>query len=406
MNHALRRLAAAIGFGIGFGCMLAAPLAQAQELKIGALYPFSGGLALLGDESFRGAQLAVEERNAAGGVLGRQITLVKADAVDANQAVGEARRLTSVEGVSAIFGSYASGISSAATQVTELAGVPFFELGAVADTITGRGFKYVFRSNSTAKNFAERSLEAVFKVVGPALKADPKGFKLAIIYEDGPYGTLVAGFQKEEAKRLGLNVVEAQAYSAKSVDLSSLVLRLKGAGADLVLHTAYQNDTVLFFRQSAAAGYKPRAVVGAGGGYSLTDTAQALGTAMEGVYDIDFPQITMNPAGAPGLNEFAAAYRKKYGVAPRSGHSLVNYVGAKAFLEVLARAKSTDKDKIREAVLAYRQPAGSNAAGWGFQFAENGQNVLATTNVMQWQQGKLVTVYPEALATAKAITAN
>lgn len=401
MFKTMRRVAAAVGMGM----LVAAPV-HAQDMKIGALYPFSGGLALLGDESFRGVQLAVDERNAAGGVNGRQVTLVKADAVDANQAVGEARRLTSVEGVTAVFGSYASGIASAATQVTELAGVPFFELGAVADTITGRGFKYVFRSNSTAKNFAERTLEAVGAVVAPSIKADPKTLKLAIVHEDGPYGALVAGFQKDEAKRLGLNVVEVQAYSAKTVDLSSLILRLKGAGADLVLHTAYQNDAVLFFRQAAAAGYKPRAIIGAGGGYSLTDTAQAIGAAMDGVYNVDFPQITMNPAGAKGLNEFVAAYQKKFGGAPRSGHSLANYVGAKAFLEVLARAKSTEKDKIREAVLAYKQPAGSTATGWGFDFGDNGQNKLASTNLMQWQQGKLVTVYPASVATAKPLGAN
>jgi len=394
-----KRLATAVGC---LTIMAAAP-AYAQDIKLGALYPFSGGLALLGDESFRGTQMAIDERNAAGGINGKKIVLVKADAVDANQAVGEARRLTSVEEVSAIFGSYASGISAAATQVTELAGVPYFELGAVADTITSRGFKYVFRSNSTAKSFAERSVESIIKVIAPQMKVDPKTLKIAIIHEDGPYGTLVGGFQKEEAKRLGLNVVESLPYSAKSVDLSSLVLRIKGSNADVVLQTSYQNDTLLFFRQSASAGYKPKAIIGAGGGYSLQETAQALGASVEGVFNVDFPQVTMKDSGAPGLKDFVAAYEKRYGMQPRSGHSLVNYVGAKGFLDVLAQAKSTDKDKIREAVLAYRKPVGSNAAGWGFQFAENGQNQLASTNLMQWQGGKLVTVYPEAVSTAKPI---
>ncbi|CAN5344036.1 ABC transporter substrate-binding protein [soil metagenome] len=382
--------------------LLAAPV-LADDLKIGALYPFSGGLALLGDESYRGAQLAVDERNAAGGINGQKIVLIKADAVDANQAVGEARRLTSVENVVAVFGSYASGVASAATQVTELAGVPYFELGAVADTVNERGFKYVFRSNSTARNFAERSIESVVKVIAPQLKVDPKSLKIAIIFEDGAYGTLVSGFQKEAAGKLGLNVVESQSYSAKSVDLSSLVLRLKGAGADVVLQTSYQNDTILFVRQSADAGYKPRALIGAGGGYSLTDTAKSLGAAMDGAYDVDFPQSTMDEKGAPGLKAFTAAYQKQFGSAPRSGHSLVNYVGAKAFLDVLAAAKSTDKDKIRAAVLAYKQPMGTTAAGWGFQFGENGQNQLATTNLMQWQNGKLETVYPDNVATAKPL---
>lgn len=382
---------------------LATAPALAADLKIGALYPLSGGLALLGDESFRGVQLAVDERNAAGGVNGNKIVLVKADAVDANQAVGEARRLTSVENVTAVFGSYASGIASAATQVTELAGVPYFELGAVADTITGRGMKYVFRNNATAKSFADQSVETIIKIVAPDLKVDPKALKIAIIFEDGSYGTLVSGFQKDEAKRLGLNVVESQSYSAKSVDLSSLVLRLKSAGADIVLQTSYQNDTILFVKQAATAGYKPKALIGAGGGYSLSDTAKQLGGAMDGAYDVDFPQDTMAEKGAPGLRAFSAAYLKQFGTAPRSGHSLANYVGAKGFLDILANAKSTDKDKIREAVLAYKKPLGSNAAGWGFDFSENGQNKLATTNVMQWQKGKLETVYPEAVATAKPI---
>jgi branched-chain amino acid transport system substrate-binding protein len=386
--------------------VMAVTPSQAQDVKVGALYPFSGGLALLGDESFRGVEMAVEERNTNGGINGKKITLLKADAVDANQAVGEARRLTSVENVSAIFGSYASGVSSAATQVTELAGVPYFELGAVADTITGRGFKYLFRSNATAKSFADRSIESIVKVIAPNLKIDPKALKIAIIYEDGPYGTLVGGFQKEEAKRLGLNVVETQAYSAKSVDLSSLVLRLKGSGADVVLQTSYQNDTLLFFRQSASAGFKPKAVIGAGGGYSLQETAQALGTSIEGIFNVDFPQVTMKEDGAPGLKNFVAAYQKRYGVQPRSGHSLVNYVGAKAFLDVMVEAKSTDKDKIRSAVLSYKKPVGSSAAGWGFQFGENGQNQLASSNLMQWQGGKLLTVFPESVATAKPIAAK
>src|ERR1700712_4407610 len=165
MFNALRRVTAGIGiaFSIALPFAFVSAPAHAQDIKLGALYPFSGGLALLGDESYRGVQLAVDERNAAGGINGKQIALVKADAVDASQAVGEARRLTSVENVVAVFGSYASGISQAATQVTELPGVPSFELGATADTITTRGVKYLFRLNPTAKNIGERTLEALLK---------------------------------------------------------------------------------------------------------------------------------------------------------------------------------------------------------------------------------------------------
>ena len=242
-------------------------MASAQNtVRLGALYPFSGGLALLGDESFRGFELAVEKRNAEGGLLGKKIQIFKSDAVDANQAVGSARRLISVDKVQAIFGSYASSISFAATQVSEKEGIPYFELGAISDPITERGYEYIFRSNPTSKGFADRTIDVINEIIAPGLKVKPSDLRIAIIHEDALYGTTVAKYQIEAAKKAGLNVVEVLPYSAKAVDLSSMILRLKGSKVDVVLQTSYQNDTVLFFRQMKEADFKPRAVIGAGGG--------------------------------------------------------------------------------------------------------------------------------------------
>ena len=378
--------------------------ASAQDLRLGALYPFSGGLALLGDESFRGFELAVERRNAEGGLLGRKITIVRGDAVDANQAVGTARRLTSVDRVQAIFGSYASSISFAATQVSELAGVPYFELGAISDPITERGFKYVFRSNPTSKSFANRTLDVINEIIAPGLNVKPQDLRIAIVHEDALYGTTVAKFQVEAAKAAGLNVVEVLPYSAKAVDLSSLILRLKGSNVDVVLQTSYQNDTVLFFRQMQEAAFKPKAIIGAGGGYSMQDTVNAVGADnMHGVFDIDFTQYLTNESGAPGLNAFVQAYEKKYGSAPRSGHSLANYAGALIFFDAIQNAGSMDPDKIRAAVLALEKPEGSTPTGWGAKFDQNGQNTLGLPSVMQWLDGKLTTVYPADAAVAKPV---
>ena len=89
------------------------------EVKFGALYPFSGALALLGEESARGLEIAVDEINAAGGVQGEQIVLERGDAVDNNQAIGEARRLISVAGVKAIFGP-GTNIPAAAREIIDL----------------------------------------------------------------------------------------------------------------------------------------------------------------------------------------------------------------------------------------------------------------------------------------------
>jgi branched-chain amino acid transport system substrate-binding protein len=211
--------------------LASAASAWAQEsLKIGALYPFSGGLALLGDESYRGLEIAVEERNAGGGIKGKQLQIVKGDAVDPNQAVGEARRLISVESVPVIFGTYSSSLSFAATQVAELAGIPYFELGAISEPITERGFKNVYRSNPTARDFGNRIVDVVIEAIAPALNTDDKALKIGIIHEDSLYGQTVTGFQTARAKEKGLNVVETLPYSAKSVDLTP-VMPDSGSGA-------------------------------------------------------------------------------------------------------------------------------------------------------------------------------
>ena len=386
--------------------MTAVSSATAAGIKVGALYPFSGGLAVLGEESFRGLEIAVDERNAAGGIQGgKQVELIKGDAVDPNQAVGEARRLISVVDVKAIFGTYSSSRAFAASQVAELAGIPYFELGAISNPITERNFKYVFRTNPTSRDFAVSTVDAVINAVAPAVGVDAKDLKVAIIHEDSLYGTTVAGYQEERAKESGLNVVEVLPYSANAVDLSSLILRLKGAKVDVVLQTSYQNDTVLFFRQAKEAGYALKAAIGAGGGYSMMDTVEALGPDnIEGALNVDFTQYRTNPAAAPGINEFVEKYKAKYNEPPRSGHSLANYFGARVFLDALDRAGSMDKDAIRKAILATDVPVKTTPTGWGVKFDESGQNTRASVFLMQWQGGKLVTVYPPEAAVAKMKT--
>jgi branched-chain amino acid transport system substrate-binding protein len=377
--------------------------AWAETITVGALYPLSGGLALLGEESFRGFELATEEVNANGGIQGgKKIVFEKGDAVDPNQAVGEARRLISVKDVPVIFGTYSSSRSFAASQVAELAGVPYFELGAISDPITEREFKYVFRTNPTAKSFAKAIVDAIPDAIAPKLGVKASSLKVAIIHEDSLYGTTVAGYQEERAKEKGLNIVEIMPYAANSVDLSSLILRLKGAGTDVVLQTSYMNDTVLFFRQMKEGGLKLKAIIGAGGGYSMQDAVDAVGAEnMEGALNVDFTQYKTNPKAAPGINAFVEIYKAKYGTLPRSGHSLANYMGAKVIYAAMDKAGSMDKDAIRASIMKVDIPTGTTATGWGAKFGDDGQNTRAKPYLMQWQKGELVTVFPPAAAVAE-----
>lgn len=373
----------------------------AAEVKFGALYPFSGDLALLGEESYRGLEIAVQEINADGGVQGEEVVLERGDAVDNNQAIGEARRLISRESVAGIFGTYASSRSIAASQVAELSGVPYFELGGVADEITGRGLEWLWRTNPTAEDMGKLIVEMVVEAVAPGIDRDPGDLRIGIIHEDSSYGTSVAGHQERYGEEAGLNIVTVQAYPANTVDMSSLVLDLQDRDVDVVFQTSYQNDSVLFLQQANEADFRPAAIVGGGGGYSLQPTADAVGhDLIDGVLNADFTQYLVNTDSTPGLEAFVDAYEEAYGEFPRSGHSLNNYVGAKAILQALDEADGFEPETIKEALAAIDIPFGETAAGYGVKFGENNQNERASMMGLQWQDGKLVTVYPEEAAYA------
>nr|WP_232530369.1 ABC transporter substrate-binding protein [Pacificitalea manganoxidans] len=377
------------------------------EVKFGALFPFSGGLALLGEESARGVEIAVDEINAAGGVQGEEVVLVRGDAVDNNQAIGEARRLISREGVKAILGSYSSSRSIAASQVAELSGIPYFELGAVADDVTGRGLQYLFRTNPTAEDMGKMIVDMIVNEVAPGLGKEPSDLTVGIIHEDSSYGTSVAGHQEHYGAEAGLNIATVQGYPASTVDMSSLVLDLQSKNVDVVLQTSYQNDSVLFLQQANEAGFKPAAIIGGGGGYSMLPTAEAVGNdVIEGVLDVDFTQYAVNTEFTPGLDGFVTAYKEKYGADPRSGHSLNNYVGALAVLQAIDAGEGFEPQDIIDAVTAIDIPEGQTAAGYGVKFGENNQNERAKMMGMQWQDGKLVTVYPRDAAVAEFMIGN
>ncbi len=389
---------AVLGSALALPAMARRAWSQADPLPLGALYPFSGMLSLFGDESYRGLELAVDERNGAGGLFDRPLKLIKGDAVDPGAAATEAKRLIGPEKVGAVFGSFASPLVIAASQVTELAGIPFFELGAICDPVLDRGFRTLFRSCSSATMLAALSVDTIGETLARQwhLESEPQraDLRVAILHEDGMYGSTVGALQLARCKERRLTVIDKLAYSATGPDLGNAVQRFRGADVTAVLHTGYQSDTVMFYRQMKQAAWQPRMIVGAGGGYALVDTATTIGPDFDGTLNVGFPPYGINPDVAPGLHDVESAYERKYGTKPRSGHSLANYVGAKLFFDVLLRAGSLDKDKVRDAIQTFDIPLDHTANSWGARFDEKGQNTLALPVVAQWHGNVLRTVQP------------
>lgn len=381
--------------------MLGRPaLAQPRngELRVGALFPFSGSLAIYGDEVFRGLSLAVSAANDAGGAGGRRLVLTRADAADATAAVAETRRLAS-EGVGLIFGTFATGAALAASQAAEQQGVCFVELAAAADPLTARGFRGVFRTAPDAAGLA--GLAAAF-VTGPVAAAsgrEASSLRLAMLTERGARGfalasALLAGFEGTSMAALE-NLI-----SVPGEDLAPLIARLRASGADVLLHDSDQAGVVRLAGAMAAEGLRLPVRIGLGAGYSLSDSAAVAGPAIEGAFSLDVPQYAAAEAATPGARRFADGYRAAFGQEPRCGLSLAAFSGAEMALAAVVAARGTEREPLRAALLALDRAVGTAPNGWGTAFSEAGQNRRAFGHLHQWQDGRLVTVWPSDAATA------
>ena len=384
--------------------------AQAQETwRIGALYPLTGSLALLGNENLNGARIAVDMINEKGGVAGRKVELVQGDASTPDKAQSEAERLASLENLQIITGTYSSGLSYAASQVVERRGGLYWETGGIADGLTRRGFSGYFRIVFTATSNGQLAATLAATVIAPRLGRKPTDLTLLITHEDSDYGTSVASAAEAKAKELGFKIAGRLPYKASTTDLAPLVLRMRASGADIVIASSYANDALLIQRQMKQLGVNVGAFIGTGGIYGLPSFGEGLGTAVNGIFDTE-GSAAINPASlSEEARTLLAEFKKRFEAAQGKPPS---YVGTQGFVgtyilldKVLRAAGSTDPAKLKATALAIDIPFGGTPLGWGVKFAGpgnemQGQNERAFPVAQQWQDGKLVVVAPENVKTS------
>jgi branched-chain amino acid transport system substrate-binding protein len=206
---------------------------------------------------------------------------------------------------------------------------------------------------------------------------------------------------------LTLALRSGYAPQAPPAEMTAAARRLRAAECQVLLHCGRGTDAVALFRALREEGWRPRVVLGLGGGYGLADTAQAIGPEIEGTLLADLPQPRVEERFAPGAAAFAEAYRRRYGAEMRSGHSLACYSGAQVAFEAAQRAggaAAADPARFRAAMQATDLPAGALPNGWGARFDERGQNARARTVLMQWREGgRLVAVMPAEAAVAPLV---
>jgi len=392
---------------VSAGLLFAPVDGRAQDWRIGALFPLSGNLSVLGTEALAGDQIAVDMVNEQGGVKGHKIILVTADATNPAVATNEARRLVTRENVKLLTGTYGSSISLAIAAVANQFNVPYWEGSAVSDELTSRGYKYVFRMNDNASAMSGGLVEAVTDLFAPKIGKPIKDLKIVMIHEDSAFGTSIAKTFEAQIKQKGGSVT-LEPYPAATQDLSPLVLRIKQANPDVLVATQYFNDAILFWRQARNHAYNPRYFVAIGAGQATPDYYKGVGKDGEGVLLADVPSRIKPEALLPEArkmqDEFFKRYEAKMGKPPAS-HATRHFSAMHMLLtKILPAAGSLEPEAIRKAVLALDEPVGSTILGFGLKFAENGQNERAFNVVLQWQDGKLVSVWPQRFAVAAPVS--
>jgi branched-chain amino acid transport system substrate-binding protein len=378
------------------------PDARSEDVRIGAIFSLSGPGAQPGNECLQGVELAAEVQNEKGGIGGKKVQLIVADAPDPKAAAGEAERLITVENIKFILGTYSTALSLAACEVTNRYQVPHFELSAISDPITERGYKYFWRICCRASDFARMVVDFTRDVTAHKIGLPPEKLRIAIVTEDSLYGTTVLKFLDEMMPAAKLtNVVAKESYSAKSVDLSPLIMKLKGARPDVLLAASYTTDGILMVRQAKELGFNVKAWHGFGAGYGDAAFVEALGKDSEYILNVGYgPPTYINQRAVPGLEEFAKRYQKKYGKPLLSVYPQATYMGAMVAFDVVRRAGSMNADAIAKAAWATDIPEWSTTSGWGVKFfgpgkPHPGQNARAFAYILQWKDKKYQVVWPE-----------
>jgi branched-chain amino acid transport system substrate-binding protein len=368
------------------------------ELKIGVINPFSGPNAPGGEAIFQGYAIAAEEANADGGVLGKKVVLVRGDASAPEQGISEVNRLATSENVDLFAGTYLSGISNTASETALRYGKVYWDTNATAGNLTERGLENFFRSGPMADQFAQVAGEAVRELIPENVGKDIADLKVCVTHEESIYGTTISERVVDSLKEAGAEVTANIAYPASAPDLGNVILRCQGTSPDVWVQTGYVADGNLLLRTANQQNWKPKARLLIGTGDTRLNLDAVGKDILEGVFVVGYPHFDIEQSYAPGSQEFLKTYKDEHGSAPTFPQTMTAYAGMKMLFDALEEAGSTEPGDVEKVVTAWDKPLGSYATGYGAKFDENHQNVMALPLVVQWQDGKVVTVYPDEAA--------
>ena len=386
--------------------------ADTPDVAIGIIYPFSGSSAQIGVDAKNAFETAADIINknydfdlplARGeglpGLGGAKVRLVYADhQADPQTGRAEAERLITQEKVCAVVGTYQSAVAVTVSQTCERYQVPFMSADNSSPSLHRRGLKYYFRAAPHDEMFSK----AMFDFFDDMKKKGTKIDTLSLFHEDTIFGTDSANAQLKLAKERGYKVVADIKYRANSPSLSAEVQQLKAANADVLMPSSYTTDGILLIKTMSELGYKPPMIVAQDAGFSEQALYDAVGDKLEGVisrgsFSLDLAQKR------PMVGKINAMFKQRSGK-DFNDYSSRQFMGLIVIADAINRAKSTDGDKIREALVATNMPGDVTIMPWSrVKFDSMGQNEFADPVLLQYLGKKFVTIFPKQAAIADAM---
>jgi len=228
------------------------------------------------------------------------------------------------------------------------------------------------------------------------------------VSEDSAYGQGTTEAGKKRAQELGMTVLSVDYYNRNAMtDFTPVILKLKSSRPDVIVASCYTNDAILLWKQAKQLSLEVKAIISAGSvSFGSPDFGKSLGKDAEGVFALVEPAGLNPKAISPEMAALEAEVAKRYEAKYNEKYAASAELGAAGIwilAEVLKRTGGDlNPDKIRTAALSLDIPLGGMLNGWGVKFGADGQNMNERVQhyMLQWHDGKLVTVWPERFAVA------
>jgi len=376
--------------------LVAAPAilrAQGGALKVGVLLPRSGAQAGIGQDCFRGVELA----NPIFKSLGLpELEIMNAD-TETNVEVARARAEKLIaDGAQLLVGAFDSGQSSAIAQVAEQKGIPFVINIAAAPPITEQGYKFVFRNFPTAPMILSDAF-ANQKEIFAAAGKDPKS--VVFLHANDTFGMAMKGGIGAVMPKFNMpyEIKETIAYDPTARDLSVEISKAKATGADALLVVSRLNDAILLTRELVKQRWSPMGILSMGPGWYEDQYLKTLGKNADGPLSF-VPWYDPNKKLSKQLE---AALAAKYPDVNLNTNHIYTFEALLVASDAYKRAKSTDPKALAEAIRK-TDIKDNVSTGPGIAFNEKGQNDKLKNAAIQNRGGKLVTVAPQGATNAKA----